>query len=67
VVTNDPYAEGAPATAGTVVNCWSLMGESLKEVAEVLYGKKQATGSMPVSNFQVYAGQAEVAEELVPA
>ncbi|MDF7822758.1 glycoside hydrolase family 3 N-terminal domain-containing protein [Pontiellaceae bacterium B12227] len=67
VVTNDPYAEGAPATAGTVVNCWSLMGESLKEVAEVLYGKKQATGSMPVSNFQAYAGRTEVAEELVTA
>lgn len=56
VVTNDPYAEGAPATAGTVINCWSLMGESLKEAAAVIFGKKEAAGTMPVSNFQSYAG-----------
>ena len=69
VLTNDPYAEGAPATAGTVLNCWSLMGESLQEVAEVLFGKKKATGILPVGNFQEYAGdsKAESAEELVPA
>ncbi len=67
VVTNDPYAEGAPATAGTVLNCWSLMGESSKEVAEVLYGKKEATGTLPVNNYQEYIGQAEEAAELVSA
>lgn len=56
VVTNDPYAEGAPATAGTVVNCWSLMGESMKEVAAALYGEKQCSGKLPVNNFQDYIG-----------
>ena len=66
VVTNDPYAEGAPATAGTVLNCWSLMGESLKEAAEVLYGKKRAAGTMPVNNFQAYGTPAGKKEELVP-
>jgi len=54
VVTNDPYAEGAPATAGTVLNCWSLMGESMIEVAAAIFGKKEATGVLPVSNFQSY-------------
>ena len=56
VLTNDPYAEGAPAKAATVLCSFSLMGESMTEAAQVLYGKKEAAGKMPVNNFQEYTG-----------
>lgn len=63
VVTNDPYAEGAPSTAATVLCSFSLMGESMAAAAAVLYGKKECTGILPINNSQEYsADTAEAAE-----
>jgi len=67
VVTNDPYTEGAPAKAATVLCTFSLMGESVAEAAAALYGKKAATGTLPVNNFQEFVGEVAESEELVSA
>ncbi|MBD3240668.1 MAG: hypothetical protein GF331_08805 [Chitinivibrionales bacterium] len=48
VLTNTPYAVGAPEAAGTVVCLFGAVPESLRAGARLLYGKAAAKGTVPI-------------------
>jgi beta-N-acetylhexosaminidase len=52
VVTNSPFQFGSPDELDTVVNIFCTNPESLRAAAEIIYGRREAAGVLPVGRVR---------------